>query len=174
MAPCSGTPHAAAWERQSWPASSESVDGALALQRSVGGAGAGAGWLPPRDDVRGACGGCLARATLLGPRRARARAQDLKAAAAAAAAGRGRGGRAAAPTQTPGEAMRGAGAAMLGRQVLRFWPDSGGWWEAIVAGWDAAAARHRLVYDAGSLQARARRIRGGAALRDACDRWTAP
>jgi len=173
MAPCSGTPHAAAWERQSWPASSESVDGALALQRSVGGAGAGAGWLPPRDDVRGACGGCLARATLLGPRRARARAQDLKAAAAAAAAGRGRGGRAAAPPQTPGEAMRGAGAAMLGRQVLRFWPDSGGWWEATVAGWDAAAARHRLVYDAGSLQARPRRVRGGAAVQDACDRWTA-
>jgi hypothetical protein len=98
----------------------------------------------------------------------RVRAQDLKAAAAAAASGRGRGGRTAAPAQTPGEAMRGAGAAMLGRQVLRFWPDSGGWWEATVAGWDAAAARHRLVYDAGSLQARARRARSAARAESPC------
>ena len=77
-------------------------------------------------------------------------AQDLKAANAAAAAGKGKSARAQA--QAPGEAMRAAGPALVGRHVLRFWPDSGGWWEAVVDGWDAASAQHRLVYDAGSLQ----------------------
>ncbi|KAK9821217.1 hypothetical protein WJX81_001314 [Elliptochloris bilobata] len=76
--------------------------------------------------------------------------QDIKTAQAAAAAGKGRGGR--AQMQTSGEAMRAAGAALVGRHVLRFWPDSGGWWEATVGAWDAASARHRLVYHAGSLQ----------------------
>ena len=77
--------------------------------------------------------------------------QDMKAAQAAAAAGKGRAGK--APAQTPGEAMRAAGAALVGRRVLRFWPDSGGWWEADVRAYDAASQRHRLVYDAGLLQA---------------------
>ncbi len=80
--------------------------------------------------------------------------QDLKAANAAAAAGKGKSARVQA--QTPGEAMRAAGPALVGRHVLRFWPDSGGWWEAVVDGWDAALAQHRLVYDAGSLQVGAR------------------
>lgn len=79
-------------------------------------------------------------------------AQDLKAAQAAAAAGKARGGK--PPAQTPGEAMRAAGAALVGRRVLRFWPDSGGWWEADVGAYDAASQRHRLVYDAKSQQAR--------------------
>lgn len=76
--------------------------------------------------------------------------QDLKAANAAAAAGKGKSARAQA--QTPGETMRAAGPALVGRHVLRFWPDSGGWWEAVVGGWNAALGQHRLVYDAGSLQ----------------------
>lgn len=79
-------------------------------------------------------------------------AQDLKAASAAAAAGKGKGKSARAQAEAPGEAMRAAGPALVGRHVLRFWPDSGGWWEAVVDGWDAASAQHRLVYDAGSLQ----------------------
>ena len=51
--------------------------------------------------------------------------------------------------KTFGPAMHAAGRALIGKLVLRYWEDQGGWWEALVGDYLIKSGKHRLIYDAG-------------------------
>ena len=48
-----------------------------------------------------------------------------------------------------GVAMHAAGRAWIGKVVLRYWEDQGGWWEALVGDYSVKNSKHKLIYDAG-------------------------
>jgi hypothetical protein len=47
-----------------------------------------------------------------------------------------------------GPALHAQGPAWVGKLVLRYWPDQGGWWEAKVGEYSATRNKHKLIYDA--------------------------
>ena len=51
--------------------------------------------------------------------------------------------------KTFGPAMHAAGRAWIGKVVLRYWEDQGGWWEALVGDYSVKNSKHKLIYDAG-------------------------
>ena len=51
--------------------------------------------------------------------------------------------------KTFGPAMHAAGRAWVGKVVLRYWEDQGGWWEAHVGDYSVKNSKHKLIYDAG-------------------------
>ena len=46
--------------------------------------------------------------------------------------------------------MHAAGRAWIGKLVLRYWEDQGGWWEALVGDYSVKNGKHKLIYDAGT------------------------
>ena len=44
--------------------------------------------------------------------------------------------------------MHAAGRAWIGKLVLRYWEDQGGWWEALVGDYSVKNGKHKLIYDA--------------------------
>ena len=51
-------------------------------------------------------------------------------------------------TRRFGPALHGQGQNWVGKLVLRYWPDQGGWWEAKIGEYSASRSKHRLIYDA--------------------------
>lgn len=51
--------------------------------------------------------------------------------------------------KTFGPAMHAAGRALIGKLVLRYWEDQGGWWGALVGDYLIKSGKHKLIYDAG-------------------------
>ncbi len=51
-------------------------------------------------------------------------------------------------TRRFGPALHGQGQNWVGKLVLRYWPDQGGWWEAKIGEYSALRSKHRLIYDA--------------------------
>ena len=42
-----------------------------------------------------------------------------------------------------GVLLQGLGRRLVGKKVMRFWPDNGGWWEADVQSYQATTGQHR-------------------------------
>ncbi|KAK9824407.1 hypothetical protein WJX72_010057 [[Myrmecia] bisecta] len=56
-----------------------------------------------------------------------------------------------APPPPLGVLLHALGAELVGRRVMRNWPDNGGWWEARVSDYRRSGC-HKLTYDAGTAQ----------------------
>ena len=61
----------------------------------------------------------------------------------------GKGARGGKGAKTFGLAMHAAGRDWIGKLVLRYWEDQGGWWEALVGDYHIKNGKHKLIYDAG-------------------------
>ena len=53
-----------------------------------------------------------------------------------------------------GPRLTALGQALVGKMVLRHWPDNGGWWEAAVLEYAGARSQHKVVYDPDTPQVR--------------------
>lgn len=51
------------------------------------------------------------------------------------------------PQEPLGAALAKLGADLVGGKVMRYWPENGGWWEALVTEFSAAQQQHKLSYD---------------------------
>ncbi|CAL8466956.1 g6492 [Coccomyxa elongata] len=51
-------------------------------------------------------------------------------------------------TRRFGPALHAQGHNWVGKLVLRYWPDQGGWWEAKIGEYSTSRSKHRLIYDA--------------------------
>jgi hypothetical protein len=49
-----------------------------------------------------------------------------------------------------GARVQAGGAAWVGRTVQRFWPEEGGWWTAVITGFNPATKEHHLAYNKGT------------------------
>ena len=75
----------------------------------------------------------------------------LGAPAGAASAGGGAGGYGARPVSNAiGTAFTALGESLVGQKLWRYWPDEGGWYEAVVTSYDPLSREHVLLYEGGT------------------------